>query len=580
MSEKHMSLNDLEPTNQPERRRRDTRRAPVYESIQELEAAMPGSSKPIAPADNKPGEQLKKVDIYDVAPHRKVERAPTIEEHHLDLIDKAVSRTKKEVTELQNDLMEKIESDYNEAMNKEENSVSTPVNDYYDDDAEDDLSDLVDEDDYDEDIHRNKVSAKPEPEYIEEEPVVNNTYVAPEPPKVSEPKNVVKFHEEDVRHVESDLDEDIKKELGVDFLDDDDDEDEEDDSVDNSITPEEQVEMRQKSLKKLKEDLKTIVVPFKDKIDPTKFKIRKKPASIAAIMKDRAELKIADWGLFASGKSVTCSAVSALEIAKLDTSESTGSSRFTRMRTAFKVLYNSIVDENKPSFEDWLKSLIYSDADHIYFAIFKATFNGSCFFNHSCTNRKCNNTFIADAKFEDLVEYKDDEWKEKADRIVRSGNTNNGEYDSDFIQISENYCVTTRLPSAYNVIFETASLSDQFIEKYSDVIDIISFIEDIYYVDRESQQLIPVDTKPVKNDRIKTVSNRIRAYNAILNKLSSNEYSYLNGIISSKYNNIDGVSYKLPEVTCPKCGTVIESTPYTAEQLLFTRHRLGLFANT
>ena len=586
-----MSLDDLYIVKDTSRQS-NVQRTPVYDSIEELNKAQSSNSAnaPIKrrtiPAEHSPSGELKKVDIYDVAPHRKVEAPPTIEDMHYDMIDKALERTKVEMSEIQSELMDRVEDSYLENINNNENNVNVTRNDEYDVNAEygDDMSDLLDEEE-DEYIPAPRQAksqpevpiSEPEEEDVEEETPVDNTpklvnNTAEDVP--STPKKVIFTNaDEDVRSDSDELDEDIKNELGVDSL------DEEDvDEDDTIVTPEERREMLEVSRKKLREEVKAKIIPITNKVDLTKFKIRKKPVSITSLMRD--ELKVADWGLFSAGKSVTCKAIKALDIAKLDTSDTTSSTRFTKMRTAFHILYDSIVDENKPSFEDWLKGLTYSDADHIYFAIFKATFDGSCFFNYTCPNPKCNNAFIEDKNFDDLVVYKDDETKEKAQRIVRSGKSDDGSYDTDLIQISDEYCISTRLPSAYHVIFNTASLSDQFIEKYSDVIDIISFIDEIYYIDQQSNELIPVNTKPVKNDRLKTVTNRIRIYNAILNKLTTDQYSALNGMISARYADVDGVSYQLPATTCPKCGATIPAVDYTAEQLLFMRHRLGLFANT
>ena len=41
-----------------------------------------------------------------------------------------------------------------------------------------------------------------------------------------------------------------------------------------------------------------------------------------------------------------------------------------------------------------------------------------------------------------------------------------------------------------------------------------------------------------------------------------------------------GVYERWVEVICPKCGKIVEETPSTAEELLFTRYQLGALVNT
>ena len=96
----------------------------------------------------------------------------------------------------------------------------------------------------------------------------------------------------------------------------------------------------------------------------------------------------------------------------------------------------------------------------------------------------------------------------------------------------------------------------------------------------ENEELIPVDFKPVANDQTKTVANKIRVCYNIINSLSSDQYITLMGYVGKMDSDNTIISYQVPECTCPKCGSKIEATPATADELLFTRHQLGAIAAT
>ena len=50
--------------------------------------------------------------------------------------------------------------------------------------------------------------------------------------------------------------------------------------------------------------------------------------------------------------------------------------------------------------------------------------------------------------------------------------------------------------------------------------------------------------------------------------------------LSAINNKRSGMKWKLPECTCPKCGSVIKERETTAENLVFTRHQLAALAIT
>ena len=133
-----------------------------------------------------------------------------------------------------------------------------------------------------------------------------------------------------------------------------------------------------------------------------------------------------------------------------------------------------------------------------------------------------------------------------------------------------------RTPSVWNVIIETASLSDKFLEKHADLIDLVSYIEGIYIIDNENSQLIPIDTKPDPNDQAKSSARRIKAFYDVISQLSSEEYYTLRSIVGSYDDEASKMSYQIPACNCPECATEIPAnTDMSPDNMLFTRHQLA-----
>ena len=128
---------------------------------------------------------------------------------------------------------------------------------------------------------------------------------------------------------------------------------------------------------------------------------------------------------------------------------------------------------------------------------------------------------------------------------------------------------------------ETASLSEQFLEKYADLIDMVAYIDAAYIIDSTNEVLIPVDTKPDPNDMAKTSARRIKAMYEIISTLSSEEYYALRAAINELDEDATKVSYKIPGCTCPACNAEIPANiDVSPDTMLFTRHQLAAIANT
>ena len=593
---------------------KSTRRTPTYDNVEDIpkldldkkveEAAERAANefKTFVPVTQSAPAQ-KAISLSDLNPiNPKVFAAkdedlqgPTMENALFDQLDEALERTKRQTQELHEGIIEEAQEEaFEMGVDPVDNAASgipeapegQTFSEYDDlfkveeiEDEDDDDEDLLealfkDDDDVDEDFVRAHTASKKKTPVVEEKAPVDEPAPAEED-KFEEYKNSTNTILEDLADEEDDIfKDDVDEEDGDSYSSN---EDETPDAPDLEDMSEED---RQKVVDEIKTQIKNNINPIK-KFDLERFKIKKKPVSISSIMKiTKAETNIADWVLPVSRRSISCSAISGTEIIKLDPRNS-NRNRLNTYRDIYRIIYDHIIDNNKPEFEAWLKTTPYHDLEHYYFCIYKATFGKNNFMNRECTNPKCKHTFIADINIDDMINYVNDDAESLVKKIFEHDTTTrNHEIENDLVQISDNYAVSLTMPTIWSVVIEAASLSQQFLEKYADLIDIYSFIDEIYFIDGENEELIPVDFKPVANDQTKTIANKIRVCYNIINSLSSDEYITLLGHIRKMDNDNIIITYQVPECTCPKCGTKIEAESATADELLFTRHQLGAIAAT
>ena len=524
--------------------------------------------------------RMETLDATDILPKRKA--VPSMEDNLFADLDAAVDRECESIsaridavveaqqTEIEDQAAEKADA---EALNATKPAIV---------DEEDDDLGLYDDDDDDTDVRVDapRVSAftvdtkvataevEVEEDVVEE--VVPVTTTKTEEPKVKvadiaeEPKEPVKARittTEKVSILDGVNDEDL-------FADDEELAEPEDTSRKSS----------DEVLNELKKEIHEKITPVKNtKLDLTKFTFSKKSINAQKAMKLAAKSResVADWVMLSEGRPISMTGLSGPEILKLNP-ENAGRNRLNTFKDMYRVLYDHVFDANKPEFETWLKKTRFVDLQHVYFAIYMATFNGSNFVNYQCPH--CSKIFLKDIKFENMVVYEDDATREKVRAIMRmdSTTTDPENYEADLYQISNSYAFALRTPSIWNVIIETASLSDKFLEKHADLIDLVSYIEGIYIIDAENNTLIPIDTKPDPNDQAKTSARRIKAFYDVIDQLSSEEYYALRSIIGSYDDNASKMSYQIPACNCPECATEIPAnTDMSPDNMLFTRHQLA-----
>lgn len=371
----------------------------------------------------------------------------------------------------------------------------------------------------------------------------------------------------------------------------DDDEDEEKNTTDTESFNEEDEE--NKKTEKIKENIRTEMnknfKPVDNKIDFKKFTIAKKPISASKIITNinKRPIECADGVLYSVKRAIRMSAFEPMEIQSLDPDRLRQGNYNSFMKNKLNLIYEHLVDENKPkSFESWAKITPNTTVDDYMFTAYKATFGLSNIITFTCNDDKCNNVFLETVPVNNMIKFKDDTVREEYMNILHSGNTNStvDTYDVVLYQASDEYVFGLKIPSLYNTFIEPTLVDQKFMKKYEDLILLLSYIDCVYIIDRETSQLIPVDTKPVPNNDTMTYKRKVKTFASIIKSLTSDQLQALS-VETDKYDAgklddngklIKPVTYVYPERKCPKCGKKIDEIEIAPDSMLFTRHQLGL----
>ena len=360
--------------------------------------------------------------------------------------------------------------------------------------------------------------------------------------------------------------------------------DEEDKELDDNVDEKKVAEKEQEQqMNRLRTLVREKIKPVTNNFDISTFTVSNKPASSIVSTPRVSTEKIADWVLMSSQRPIYMKRFTGTEMERLSNGGK-GRSRLNRAMDTWKLIYDHIVDPNKPaSLEEWARTTSFLDIDHIYMAIYRANYEGSNYIPFNCTNENCKDKiFLTDnIDIMDMCKFKSTEAKNKFNSILGSETIPNGSglYSTEIVPVSDDYAFAFREPSIYNIIFESAVLDQDFVDKFGELISICTYIDGIYYINRETRELQPVRVNTYPNNMKKTVKSRIINFSKYISMLNSDQYNTIIAYMTKINETGDELTYQLPEVTCPSCKTQIEAVKQDAQQLVFTRHQLAALAN-
>lgn len=337
--------------------------------------------------------------------------------------------------------------------------------------------------------------------------------------------------------------------------------------------------------------------PIDNKVDLSKFEIQKKPISASKVLNHIKEtpVRTATTPLFSTSKKVIeVSEFTATEIQKLNPALINQNNFYTALRDRYQLLYNHIVDPNKPAtFEAWLKTVPEDAIDDYFFAAYKATFGAANILTYECPKDGCDNVFLKEVPVMSMIKYKNDAVKKEYLDLLHNGklNISKDTYSAGLFQVSDEYVFALKTPTLYERVFEPTLLDSQILETYGQLITLITYIDEIYVIDQANNKLIPIDMQPVHTDPRKTVRRRIKTCASIIRTLTSDQLQTLT-VETDKYDKPDSkrnrnddddedttpeIQYIYPECECPKCRNKIKEAVADPVDMLFTRHQLGVY---
>lgn len=327
----------------------------------------------------------------------------------------------------------------------------------------------------------------------------------------------------------------------------------------------------------LKEEISKKLRPVSKKLDVSGFAVLKRGTKDATALSKafNREVPLAKWPLVNTGIVVTTKAISGSMLELLRTHISNNNTK-----DALRIMYDHIVSSKPMNFNAWAKSIDADDFDHLFFAYYISAFQGSNFIPIDCPNKDCpRKVFITDdMPFIKMVDFHSKENKAKFNKIYNEEPTPDifGTTASYRIALSDKIAVDISRPSLYSEYIEMSYINDRYIKTNADVISYMRYIDEMYTIDAENGQLIPIDYKEDKNSEGKTVASKVRAYAKAIRTLTSDELAVLDAHISKLAEDVTEITYQRPATKCTICGEEIPAEPMSAAALVFIRNRLAL----
>lgn len=348
-----------------------------------------------------------------------------------------------------------------------------------------------------------------------------------------------------------------------------------------SIVEEDEIETKvsendtDESFEILKKMVTERLKPVSKKLDLSGFTVASKGTN-TNVFKAK-EVVASKWVLPFSGTTVLMKELLGADLEKLRMVMQANDARST-----LQIIYDNIVSP-KPSFDKWLNSVAGMDYEHLFMAVYVASFNGSNYMPIDCTNTACKEkSYITeDIPFKELVSYKDEAAKAKFMKLYKEEPVESqGLKAAEIIAISNDYAIGLCVPTLYGAMIEPGYFAEDFIRKHASVISMLPYIDKMYIIDQTNKQLIPIEYKDYPLDPGKTAKAKAVKYGKVFATLTSDEITTLRACIRSIGEAEDIISYKQPSTKCPHCGHQNpEVENVNPSSLVFLRNQLGLLTN-
>lgn len=350
------------------------------------------------------------------------------------------------------------------------------------------------------------------------------------------------------------------------------DSDDETEVSDDEITDEE----ANRYLEIIRSEVTKRIKPVSKKIDISSFQVVKKPTMNNAILEPR-EVPVAKWALPSTGITFQIKEILGSDIERIRAAINA-----SQMSTVLQIIYDHIVSPKPETMEAWAKTIAYDDFDHLFMGVYIASFADSNYIQMVCDNKDCKDkVFVTDnLPIMNMVKFKDAKAEKEFKALLNSDITNpKGLYTTEIIPISERFAFGFIVPSMYSVYIEDRYLDEAFRTKYSNAASISPYIDNIYFIDQENSQLVPIGYKEYPNNKAKTIKSKIVKYDKIISSLGMDEINLIRAYMAKLMESDNNVSYVIPSATCPHCGKELAETDSNASQLVFTRNQLSLLVN-
>lgn len=238
-------------------------------------------------------------------------------------------------------------------------------------------------------------------------------------------------------------------------------------------------------------------------------------------------------------------------------------SRYEYRKAVFKVVYDKIyaISSGKMGFEEWLKKTSVEDIETFYYGMYCATFPDEGKFTFICP--ECEEEKTVNIKHGNLFKTTDKaSMKKLIKEVTANSMSDEARAKYSLVGVTEAYqladsniVVEVRVPSLWDSLELLRVVPEKEIDR-----DALSATNMLYI----KRFLIPSS----KRDGYIEQGNSLDILR-IIDNLSIDDANQLQDIVSERVDE-HRISYSIKNLKCPKCGKVIDETPISVEDILFS----------